>query len=121
MSKYVSPNQERGYVNYEELVKFLGQCVHETSSYQNNPNQYLLQNQYMQQPEQYNQQTAFNQFDTSLGGVYDPDEQAILRLMHENMREWDQVNLINIDNLRAKFNEVDYRQTQILGQGEVII
>jgi hypothetical protein len=27
MSKYVSKNQPRGYVNYEELIKFLAQCL----------------------------------------------------------------------------------------------
>jgi len=120
MSKYVSPNHERGHVNYNELVKFLSQCIQEAASYQNNPNQYLIQNQNQYMQQQY-QQSPMNPLDMNSGGTYDPDEQAILRLMHENMREWDQVNLINIDNLRAKFNEVDFRQTQILGQSEVKI
>ena len=56
---------------------------------------------------------------SSPSDVYDPDEQAILRLMHENMREWDQINLINVDNLRKKFYEIDFNHSQILGQSEV--
>ena len=50
---------------------------------------------------------------------YDPDEQAILRLMHENMREWDQVNLINTEKLRTKFYEIDPYNRYILSQREV--
>ena len=55
------------------------------------------------------------------GEKYDPDEQAILRLMHENMREWDQVNLINCDNLRRKFYEIDPYNRYILTQREVCL
>ena len=50
---------------------------------------------------------------------FDPDEQAILRLMHENMRDWDQVNLINTDQLRRKFQEIDPHATHILTLREV--
>ena len=51
---------------------------------------------------------------------FDPDEQAILRLMHENMRDWDQVNLINTDQLRRKFQEIDPHGTNILTLREVM-
>jgi hypothetical protein len=50
---------------------------------------------------------------------YDPDEQAILRLMHENMRDWDMVNLININALRKSFYEYDPYNRYILQQREV--
>jgi hypothetical protein len=50
---------------------------------------------------------------------YDPDEQAILRLMHENMREWDQVNLIDCNTLRRKLADVDMYRTYILTLREV--
>ena len=39
--------------------------------------------------------------------------------MHENMREWDTVNLINCDNLRRKFYEIDPYNRYILTQREV--
>ena len=52
---------------------------------------------------------------------FDPDEQAILRLMHENMRDWDEVNLINTDQLRKKFQEADPYNTQIMNLREVNI
>ena len=29
MSKFVSPTQPRGYVNYEEMIKFLAKCIGE--------------------------------------------------------------------------------------------
>ena len=32
MSRYVSLNQERGFVNYEELVKFLARCLSNSSA-----------------------------------------------------------------------------------------
>jgi hypothetical protein len=35
MSRYVSKSQPRGYVNYEELIKFLAQCLGKaTNTYQ---------------------------------------------------------------------------------------
>jgi hypothetical protein len=41
--------------------------------------------------------------------------------MHENMREWDQVNLINTEKLRTKFYEIDPYNRYILSQREVYI
>ena len=34
MSKYVSLNKEKGFVNYEELVKFLAKCLPNQSASQ---------------------------------------------------------------------------------------
>lgn len=101
MSRYVSLNQERGFVNYEELVKFLARCLSNSSAGQQ-------QQQQQNKPVQQRNQDPF-----------DPDEQAILRLMHENMREWDTVNLINCDNLRKKFYEIDPYNRYILTQREI--
>lgn len=103
MSRYVSLNKDRGFVNYEELIKFLARCL-------NNP--YV--NPQLAQQQQQQQQAPKSQRDS-----FDPDEQAILRLMHENMREWDQVNLIDTDNLRRKLYEIDPYNRYILTQREV--
>ena len=65
----MSLNKERGFVNYEELIKFLARCL-------NNP--YLNQQQPSQQQQQQQLQQQNPQRDS-----FDPDEQAILRLMHE--------------------------------------
>jgi hypothetical protein len=137
MSRYVSASQERGTVNYEELVKFLARCLGENMNrgsmqqqqqqpYQGYapPQQYGMQQQQQQQPpygmnmNNYNSRMLNSSRDQSTD-AYDPDEQAILRLMHENMRDWDQVNLIDCDNLRKKFYEIDPYNRYILTQREV--
>ena len=100
MSRYVSLNKEKGCVNYEELVKFLARCL-------STPNA--------------NQQQQKSQNMGRMPDTFDPDEQAILRLMHENMREWDQVNLIDCDNLRRKFYDIDPYNRYIIPQREVIL
>lgn len=112
MSRFVSSNQQRGYVNYEELVKFLAKCIGEVNKKMFSPRP---QHQIYEHP-------ISNQNNLSPRAVekYDPDEQAILRLMHENMRDWDQVNLIDTDNLRKKFYEIDPYNRYILTQREVI-
>lgn len=129
MSRFVSPNQERGYVNYEELVKFLAKCLGDTSYNKPKPSlssqqQSSSTQQYTQQQQQQQAAYASNFGDTSNRGdlatdKYDPDEQAILRLMHENMRDWDQINLIDCDNLRKKFYEIDPYNRYILTQREI--
>ncbi|RNA12309.1 hypothetical protein BpHYR1_016564 [Brachionus plicatilis] len=111
MSRFVSSNQQRGYVNYEELVKFFAKCLGEVNKKMYSPRP---QNQIYEHP-------SANQTNLSPRMVekYDPDEQAILRLMHENMRDWDQVNLIDTDNLRKKFYEIDPYNRYILTQREI--
>ncbi|CAF0759039.1 unnamed protein product [Brachionus calyciflorus] len=111
MSRFVSPNQQRGYVNYEDLVKFLAKCLGEISKKRYSP----------QPNQQQNPSENLNQSVLSPRSVdkYDPDEQAILRLMHENMRDWDQVNLLDTDNLRRKFYEIDPYNRYILTQREI--
>ena len=123
MSRFASSTQERGYVNYEELVKFLAKCLGDT-----NYKPKLSQQSQSTIPPHYNQQQSYNMNKAQVESSsridqterYDPDEQAILRLMHENMREWDQVNLIDCDNLRKKFYEIDPYNRYILTQREVI-
>jgi hypothetical protein len=51
---------------------------------------------------------------------FDPDEQAILRLLHENTKDWDKANLIDCDNLRRQFYELDYAKRYVLPQSQVI-
>lgn len=126
MSRFVSPNQERGFVNYEEMVKFLARCLGENSMNnryqpygygQQPPQSFMPQGQY---GSGYNQQGMMMKSPRAdQSEAYDPDEQAILRQMHENMRDWDQVNLINCDNLRKRFYEVDPYNRYILTQREV--
>ena len=48
MSRFVSSNQQRGNVNYEELVKFLAKCLGENI---NKPHQAPPQLQQMQKPQ----------------------------------------------------------------------
>lgn len=121
MSRYVSANQERGFVNYEELIKFLARCLGENKRNQPSP---VPQQQMAPPKPQYSSNANSNYAGLSprqeSSEAYDPDEQAILRLMHENMREWDQINLINCDNLRKKFYEIDPYNRYILTQREVI-
>lgn len=122
MSRFVSPNKEQGFVNYDELVKFFDRVISTPQ-----PFQQQQQQQYQQQPQQ--QQPQLQSYyvpppqemrlTEDLTGKYDPDEQAILRLMHENMREWDQINLINTENLRHKFFDADRRKNYIMSQGEI--
>ena len=112
MSRFVSSSQERGFVNYEELVKFLAKCLGELNKKMISPRS---QNQIYEHP-----MTNQNYLSPRNIEKYDPDEQAILRLMHENMRDWDQVNLIDTDNLRRKFYEIDPYNRYILTQREVI-
>ncbi len=50
---------------------------------------------------------------------YDPDEQAILRLMHENMKDWDKTNFIDTDNLRKQYYEIDTQKRFTLTQRQV--
>lgn len=111
MSRFVSPSQERGFVNYEELVKFLARCLGDRSS---NSTSYGHSGGYglVNSPR-----AVIGQGQSE---NYDPDEQAILHQMHENMRDWDQVNLINCDQLRKKFYEIDPYNRYILTQREVI-
>jgi hypothetical protein len=119
MSRFVSSNQERGYVNYEELVKFLARCLGDRASSQPyGAAGYPPQGGY----NQYQQVGGTGMMASprqESGDVYDPDEQAILRQMHENMRDWDQVNLINCDQLRKKFYEIDPYNHYILTQREI--
>lgn len=138
MSRFVSSSQERGFVNYEDLVKFLAKCIGgggggggpaaaaksyaNAQQYQQQPQQAVPAQAYMQQTPYatYNQQGSMSPRRNQDQDGYDPDEQAILRLMHENMRDWDQVNLIDCDNLRKKFYEIDPYNRYILTQREVI-
>ena len=108
MSRYVSPERERNYVNYGEMIKFLARCIGNFRS------QSPIG---VQQP-----QNSYKDFgiDSNMPERFDPDEQAILRLMHENMREWETVNLIDIDSLRKKFYESDPYNRYILTMREVI-
>lgn len=138
MSRFVSPNKERGYVNYDELVKFFDKCINIQGNVSNQAmyGNHQYENQHQQQGNFNQQQNMMNQQQTMPQGnisgflkqptygpdgklQYDPDEQAILRLMHENMREWDQVNLIDCDNLRRKFYEADRNNRYILSQSEI--
>ena len=127
MSRFVSSSQERGFVNYEELVKFLARCLGgppqqpsygSYTSFQSQQQAPVGQSTYQMgyQPQPYvnSPRGGLNQ-----GETYDPDEQAILIQMHENMRDWDQVNLINCDQLRKKFYEVDPYNRYILTQREI--
>ena len=131
MSRFVSPQKERGYVNYDELIKFFDRCIQEQPPMQNNMYS-TNNNMYGQQPQMmpnnmYQEQMPYQAPPANMGleqdtsGKYDPDEQAILRLMHENMREWDQINLVNCDHLRRKFYQADRNQSYILSQSEVSI
>lgn len=120
MSRFVSADQERGYVNYEDLVKFIAKCLGDN----------LKSQQQMQAPPPPPQAQYAQPYGQNYGAMnspradqsdkFDPDEQAILRLMHENTRDWDQINLIDIDNLRRKFYEVDPYNRYVLLQREVI-
>lgn len=116
MSRYVSADQERDTVNYEGVIKFLARCIGNNGAFGIqahpgfNPNELAM---HRSTPPHFHQQ-----FDTNFPDQYDPDEQAILRLMHENMREWDQVNLIDIDQLKRKFYEVDPYNRYILTMRE---
>jgi hypothetical protein len=120
MSRFVSPNKEQGFVNYDELVKFFDRVISSPQAFQTQNNM-----QQFQQPAQPQLQTYYQpppaemRLAEDFSGKYDPDEQAILRLMHENMREWDQVNLINTENLRQKFFEADRKKNYIMSQGEI--
>ncbi len=49
MSRYVSLNQERGFVNYEELVKFLARCLSNSSAGPQQQQQQQQQNKLNQQ------------------------------------------------------------------------
>lgn len=129
MSRFVSPQKERGYVNYDELIKFFDRCIQEQPPMQNNMYS-TNNNMYGQQPQMmpnnmYQEQMPYQAPPANMGleqdtsGKYDPDEQAILRLMHENMREWDQINLVNCDHLRRKFYQADRNQSYILSQSEI--
>jgi hypothetical protein len=121
MSRFVSSTQERGHVNYEELVKFLAKCLGDTN-YKPKLSQQPQSNIPPQQPSYNVNKPAVEQSSRiDVGERYDPDEQAILRLMHENMRDWDQINLIDCDNLRKKFYEIDPYNRYILTQREVNI
>lgn len=51
---------------------------------------------------------------------YDPDEQAILRLLHENMRDWDRTRRIDVESLRKQFYDIDYMKKYTLTQRQVI-
>lgn len=125
MSRCVSPTQERGFVNYEEMVKFLARCLGGSGAMFGGA--YDPAYSYGPPPGMSGQYQAYGLVNSprtnASGGSdnYDPDEQAILRQMHENMRDWDQVNLINCDQLRKKFYEIDPYNRYILTQREVCL
>ena len=134
MSRFVSSNQPRGNVNYEELIKFLAKCLGENINQpppqpqapqpQSKP-QFVQPRYFLTRDFFVNSKIVVLKFKiiSSPRGTnsdnYDPDEQAILRLMHENMRDWDMVNLIDIDRLRKQFYEKDPYNRYILLQREV--
>lgn len=48
MFKFVSPRQERGFVNYEEMVKYLARCIGDSAPYlMSNPGPYPASNSSM--------------------------------------------------------------------------
>ena len=51
MSRFVSANQPRGNVNYEELVKFLAKCLGENMNQQQAQPQMQMQMQQQQQQQ----------------------------------------------------------------------
>jgi hypothetical protein len=112
MCKFVEANTpEPGYINYEQMVKYLAQCIGRLNTYDNSQQQV-----YQQSPRQ-NQQTSRYQDQSD---QFDPDEQAIIRLMHENTKDWDKSSSIDCDGLRKQFYELDYNKRYIFSQRQVI-
>lgn len=114
MCKFVSPNQARGYVNYDDMVRYFGKCL--SSVY---PNQYS--NQQAQQQDRNSPQkprTAQNQFPTN-EDQFDPDERQIRVLLKQNLKNFDLSGTIDFDKLTRELSQVDRNQSGILNRQQI--
>jgi len=117
MSKFVSRSKDPDHVNYEELVKYLARCIGQKQ-------QAPQVAQYYQKNNSYGAQQVQNSYgenidSTRLDPSYDPDEQAILHLMHENMKDWNKSVKLDTDKLRKEFYEIDYMKKFVLNQKQI--
>ncbi|CAF0897666.1 unnamed protein product [Adineta steineri] len=123
MCKFVSPNQGRGYVNYEDLIRYFGKCL--SAIY---PNQYGLQqnlnttntNGFYNQP--LNQQNPYQtgmRVDNKDDGSFDPDERQIRNLLKQNIKNIEYNGQIDFNKLYNELRIADRSQTGVLNQHQI--
>ncbi|CAM4819471.1 unnamed protein product [Rotaria magnacalcarata] len=127
MCKFVSPNQPRGFVNYEDLIRFIGKCLSAIS-----PNQYEYQQQQPQSQQQQQQPQLQQERNTPQRPVqpsanfklndddpFDPDERQIRVLLNQNLKHFDLTGTIDFDKLTHELNAVDRNQSGFLNRQQV--
>jgi len=110
MCKFVSPDRTRGFVNYEDLVRFFGKCLSGTY-----PNPYV--NQQQQQQQNTPQRTMRPSMDDE--EKFDPDERQIRVLLKQNLKNFDLNGTIDFDRLTRELSNVDRNQSGVLNRQQI--
>ncbi|CAF0823317.1 unnamed protein product [Adineta ricciae] len=127
MCKFVSVDQGRGFVNYEDMVRYFGKCL--SSIY---PNQFGMQsepnyhmngynngNGFYNPPmnTQYPYQGGMNSYDEQAN--FDPDERQIRILLKQNMKNYEFSGAIDFDRLYNELRMADRNQTGVLNRQQI--
>ncbi|CAF3667299.1 unnamed protein product [Rotaria sordida] len=120
MCKFVSLDRQRGFVNYEDLIRYFGKCLSSIS-----PNQYDNQQQQQQQQQRQERNSpqkpirpSGNQFSND-NDQFDPDERQIRVLLKQNLKQFDLSGTIDFDKLTHELNNVDRNQSGVLNRQQI--
>ncbi|CAF0832311.1 unnamed protein product [Rotaria sp. Silwood1] len=113
MCKFVSPDRPRGYVQYEDMVRYFSRCL--ASIY---PNQY---GRPPSLPRQYQTQMKFGDsvFNDDDNERFDPDERQVRVLLKQNLKYFDINGSIDFDKLYREFKNTDRNQTGVLNRQQI--
>ncbi|CAF0961782.1 unnamed protein product [Rotaria sordida] len=114
MCKFISPDQARGYVQYEDMIRYFSRCL--ASIY---PNQYgrhsTLSRQY-QTGMRFGSSVVNDDDDNE---SFDPDERQVRILLKQNLKYFDINGAIDFDKLYREFKNTDRNQTGILNRQQI--
>ncbi|CAF3473955.1 unnamed protein product [Rotaria socialis] len=131
MCKFVAPNRPRGFVNYEDMVRYFGRCLAYTNphqlSQQRNPNSRSSNSNngsYNRTPSPQKQyQTRIQSSLTNLTDDgernFDPDERLVRLLLRQNLRSFELNGSIDFDKLYRELKAVDRNQTGVLNRQQI--
>lgn len=95
---------QRGFVNYEELVRFIGRCL--STAQQSNVGE-------RSSPKKQSRGSAHND------EVFDPDERQIRVLLKQNLKNFDLTGTIDFDRLTRELRFVDRTQSGVLNRQQI--
>ncbi|CAF0956004.1 unnamed protein product [Adineta steineri] len=131
MSKFVSADQPRGLINYEDMIRYFARCISSLTPNQYESRQYHLGKHWSQHsnyydtnignhPQQQQQQMVSNGSNFSKSNdKFDPDESQIRLLLKQNLKQFEHDGTIDFDKLTRELSSVDRSQSGILNRQQI--